>query len=65
MARVIDADALAALVGVRRDPERATADGRRIPCFPQPARAAGACAKFPLLTSSSPLIHYLRTADRF
>ncbi|CAH4036560.1 unnamed protein product [Pieris brassicae] len=70
----MNADALAA---VRRCPGRATADRRRSspspsaphvspPAFPRSSRSraqprAGACAS-PL---TPPLIHYLRTADRF
>lgn len=60
----MNADALAAGgTGTRRGPGRATADGRRSP--PPAARAAGACAAPPARRAAPPLIHYLRTADRF
>lgn len=55
---------------VRRGPGRATADGRRRPApaprAPRPAAPrSGACATPPASPLTPPLIHYLRTADRF
>lgn len=60
-----NADALAAVRAVGSGPGRATADGRRSPPHPGPRAQPVRAPRRPSSPRTPPLIHYLRTADRF